>query len=591
MSTGPLRRLVELVGYVMRRVLLDPIRDGVLRGHRWPAGLTAIVWAGYLLYALATVTVLLAPWLRTRLPLRVGGVNTIPAPMLALVQVVLGFALTALFCAALHLRRWLRPLGWLVVTAVLLIPLNLHHVPSSPELQGPTLWTTLAAPVALGALMVLRWRTRFAWWEFVVTLVVIGTALYAGATVHGVPFENPTYDRTLGNLVLMAALLSLLATPAMLMAGAAFGELTVATAAWTGTALRRLIDTPPDRPAPGRSDGAVRGALGLLLIGLAGLRGLQLATDVTAGGLANRLVGLLGGAWVVLLVAVAMALAIWWADRVSGDFDLRPDPDDIPEAWRANLPWLAMILGVPLVADQVIGQLFAAFGIPAVQGFLDRFNLSSWLGAVTSAAAAVLAVRTARRGLRVAAAAAAAFTAVMTASTINTLFGIPADADAGTVLAVPAVLVIALALLLRGRLTVGRLVTLITVLLLAVAWPYRSWIAEPVSALAFGGISVALMLGLVWRLLTDGGYARHGSPGFPVPARVLLVLGNAFLGLLLVLMLAGFGGNFPYRPDNVEALGDQNLAHTMLIMALCLGCAAALAGRDQAMSAGDTVLR
>ena len=318
---------------------------------------------------------------------------------------------------------------------------------------------------------------------------------------------------------------------------------------------------------------------------------MQLREDFGNGVLAIRLTGLAGGTGVVLLIVVAMALAIWWSDRVSGDFDLRPDPDDLPETWRSKLPWLALILGVPMVADQALGQICAAFGFPAVTPFLDSLPHARLQPAVTVVAAIAFAVHTARRGLRVAAAVTAAFAAPMLASMLNTLLDIPADADAATVLAVPAVLAIALFLLATGRLGTDKLVTLITVLLLAVAWPYRTWIAEPVAVLAAGsGFSLSLVLGLVWRLLTDGEFARHGSPGLPVPARVLLVLGNAFLGLLLVLMLAGFAGDFPYRPDTVETLGDQNLAHTVMIMAIALGCASAVPG-GRRLSAGDTRLR
>ncbi|WP_141211050.1 hypothetical protein [Enemella dayhoffiae] len=99
------------------------------------------------------------------------------------------------------------------------------------------------------------------------------------------------------------------------------------------------------------------------------------------------------------------------------------------------------------------------------------------------------------------------------------------------------------------------------------------------------------MVGLIWRLLTDGEAARHGTPDLPVSSRVLFVLANAFFGLLLVLILAGLGGNYPFRPDNVESLGDQHLAHTVLIVAIVLGCAGALPGRGRTVSTGDAHLR
>lgn len=311
MTTGPVRRFADFLGYVLRRVLVDPVRSGLLRGGRWPRGLGAVVMAGYLLYALATLAVLLAPWLRTWQPLRVARTNTTPAAILVLVQVVLAFTLALLFCAGLRLRRWLRPLIWLVVTAVLLIPLNLHRVAEYPAFHGPALWVTLAAPVALALLMAFRWRTGFVWWEFPLALAIIGTALYSGGTAYGALFDDPTHSRTLGNLVLIAALLSLLATPVMLSAGSAFGELAVATAAWTGTGLRRLLS--PGGPAPGRSGRTgVRVVLGTVLLALVAVRAVQLREDFGNGVLAIRLTGLAGGTGVVLLIVVAMH----WRDLV-----------------------------------------------------------------------------------------------------------------------------------------------------------------------------------------------------------------------------------------------------------------------------------
>ncbi|OYO24646.1 hypothetical protein CGZ93_02805 [Enemella dayhoffiae] len=269
-----------------------------------------------------------------------------------------------------------------------------------------------------------------------------------------------------------SSLLGMLAYPAMLMAGAALGELAVSTAAWTGTAVRRLVSGPTSRHR-----GWPRLLLGVLLLALVAARVLQLVDDVSDGSLGSRLIGLAWGSVVVALTAGAMAFAVWWADRVSGDFDLRPDPDDVPAAWRRVVPWLALSLGVPVMADQIIGQLAEAVGLASLATAVEAVR--AWLGprpldVITVMAAGALAVWSARRGLRVAAACAAAFTAVQLASLLATVLDLRADADTMTVLAVPAVLVIAASHLVRASLTVTRMVGLVTVLLLSDAWPYRN---------------------------------------------------------------------------------------------------------------------
>ncbi|WP_094362635.1 hypothetical protein [Enemella dayhoffiae] len=590
MEAQPLpRRLVRLVGFVVTRVLVEPVREGRLRDApgtpaQWPNGLHGVVYAALGCYLLAGVTILAAPMLRLRTNLLVTQPDqTVPFTIFALTLLLVSVALAALFTAALHVRWWwLRVLLWVVVSATLVRPLYLDQVFATGA--GPvhaTVWVTLAVPALLALLLVLRWRSAFAAWEFPVVLLLVGHAVVAGVAAQPVVVAQGGMDERVNRLSVLLAMMWPLAIPATVLAGAALVELSVSTAAWTATGFAGLL----------RNRRGARWWAGGLLTVVACWEFGWLWNQWRSGELSAT--ALVGGAALAIGVLPAIALAGWTADRHAGDLDLRADPDDVPAAWRRFSPWLGLLIGATGGLGMLVAGILGAFGLPGperlVRTLQPQLDLPTTLIAVL--VAGLLALRSARRGLRLTAMGLAGFAAAHAVLEVLGQLGQPAAAEGVMVALSTASLLVLLWLLLRRRLDQVRLIALATALLMTALWNHREWLDDPITRLlSLSGVSAALLAGLLWKVLTDHAWTRTPGPRVPIPARVLLALANAVFGVTMALMLAGHGGHYQLRLDGLEAIGQGLLGTTLVLLTGFVALSLALSGGGRRYTQGEQQL-
>ncbi len=230
-------RLSRFFVAVLRQTLVEPVNAGRLRNLAWPYGLPALVVAGYAMFTLAALTVILSGPIRQRSTLLFGEAASVGLPEVAVwpLVVLLSFGAASLMTAALHGPWWLKILGLIVVLMI-----GGSWTLRSAGLSGGLAWPVAGAVILLAVvvLVIVRWRRSFAWWEFAVLWVLVGGAMAVGV---GGAREAKRFGFELSTQLLQqtAALLGFLALPAAIVAGAAVAEITVrATVAATRTATR-----------------------------------------------------------------------------------------------------------------------------------------------------------------------------------------------------------------------------------------------------------------------------------------------------------------------------------------------------------------
>jgi hypothetical protein len=159
----------------------------------------------------------------------------LPEQMVWPLVLLLSFGMASLMAAAQHGPWWLKVLG-LLFTLMVMGTWSLRN----PSLAGWAGWPVIAAGLmaALLALVIIRWRRRFAWWEFALMWAMVGLAMTIGVAETR---EAKLYGSDLNplNLQQTAAVLGYLALPAATLAGASVAEVTVrATVAATQNAQR-----------------------------------------------------------------------------------------------------------------------------------------------------------------------------------------------------------------------------------------------------------------------------------------------------------------------------------------------------------------
>jgi hypothetical protein len=229
-------RLARFATGLYRQSLVEPIEQGRLRDLGWPYGLRSIVLAAYIVFVIAGLIVIFSGLIRENSVLIVFGSGLgLPEQMVWPLLVLLSFGVAALMAAAQHGPWWLRVLG-LLFTLMVMGTWSLRN----PSLAGWVGWPVLAAILmaAMLLLVIIRWRCRFAWWEFAVMWALVGLGMTIGlaetreAKIYGSDL-NPL------NLQQTAAVLGYLALPAATLAGASVAEVTVrATVAATQNAQR-----------------------------------------------------------------------------------------------------------------------------------------------------------------------------------------------------------------------------------------------------------------------------------------------------------------------------------------------------------------
>lgn len=537
--------------------IVQPVREGRPRAAGWPTGLAAIVATSLTLYVAVGAAVVFAGPLRSADVLVITSQGfTLPdlGAWLCIAGAVLSLAL--LQTAALHLPWWVKLIALMVTVTVLL------SITASLLSDPLGLLPGLLSILVLLAMVLARWRSPFAWWEFVVVTAAIGVAFFTpiatSSTLRGfnVDLRGTVAEGALG-------FMGSLAVPALLVAGAALAQIAVsASFAGVASSLRSL------------PRGALRGAGVVLVVAAAA----QLVAAFA--GQESGVQGWLGSAACLVLAGSLVAVVLGVARRPPSWTDLDED------STRINYLIAICVVGQllvtpPLLVLREVGRVAGPEWLFAItDGFLtvassDRALSISRL--VVAVGGLLLSLRLARRGRPWAAMFLSCLTALTTFNLLRS-FGVQSwtdnDVDQMSALLLAVLLATAGATALTGRLTVLRSAALGSAILLCLLFPHRSILDDPVSAaLGFTGLG-AVLFGLVWRLLTEGDITQEGTPKWPVPARVLLYCANSLLAVSSAAYVALSRSSGSSQDIAVFAdLGDFLLG-TPLFLTAAIGCLA-----------------
>ncbi|MDO5499254.1 MAG: hypothetical protein Q4F67_06195 [Propionibacteriaceae bacterium] len=509
------------------KVFWEPIRDGSPRWREWPKGLTTIVALAGIGYLVAAGLVLGSTWIRAHDPLLHLEGETYPAwgtgVLLWLTVLVLALGLTA----ALHTHPVLTVLSLLLVGAAVLFP-----AVGGAQLDGGGLvvLSPLACLLGIVGFTIARARRRFAWFEFPVVLVLLAVSVYA--PIAASPFGAGTDLRPV-YLLMMLSVIALLSVPAMVMAGYAPVEVSVTLSEWL---LNRLtVESADSRWRP-------------VVLGLAVTAGLAVAARDVATGLLRADWDYRPEAWgaAVIAVGVALAASALMLRRRPG----LPPSGPTAEVWEAYAWPLAIVVVtavIPIGLFAFLGAIIAVLGggVEVTRLTQSLANSDRFFGAWTLLACAVAVwwlIRARRRGERAAPVVLVCFVTLTGLGLIRRF----SDGRFAVSWSLPTLVAVAVAVCLasvliaigRRRAVERQLWIMLLALLLAVLVGRRELIAEPGSLAAGVSGLVVLLVGLVWRVLTDAGITRRGSRWFPVSTRVLLYAANAVLAALILAFLA-----------------------------------------------------
>lgn len=523
--------LSRFVTTVVRQSIMGPFRSGRLRDESWPHGLRVIVTVSYLMFGLAAVLVVASGTIRRHSPLTTQGVSVIALPDRAALPLVLllSFALAIFLTAALNTTWWLKIIAVSMTVAVLgnwILPGTV----ANPRL----IVASVVLIIGLVGFIIGRWRRFFAWWDFAVIWVLVGSVLSIGLVMSraGRGISN---DFTALLLQSVAATLGMFAFPAAMSAGAATAEITVrVTVSAAGYARRWGV---------GRAAYAILGVVALFRLAQLGV------------GFARS--GRLAQGWTALLTALvllALFAGLGLAVRALGKRrPVGPSADEQSEEPAAGLgdelsrlsfPVAALLVGLTLPFQVV------SFAIPLVQSFggAEVVNIQD-VGRLLSNAVdplrlilglllVALALRMATRGARSRALISGSIGIMLIALARNFIVGIdqalPIDLDAMSLLSTAVGLVLAAVLVIRRSLTRRRALSITALLILSVLLAYRDFISDPLGfVLGFSGAAL-VMFGLVWDLLTGSGWGNGSSKRFPRQARVLLILTNSLIAMTVL---------------------------------------------------------
>lgn len=565
--------LWAIVVGTLDKVFVEPVREGSPRTASWPSGLRITMGLAAIGYVIAAGLIVSSDWLRSTENLVFHNGDAYPAwsvtILLWLVVLTLALALTA----ALHTHP--------ALTVALLLVFGSSMLAAGIGVQGPWAWVSPLALLALVVFWLFRVRRHFAWFEFPVVLILVTLSVYA-------PLAAPRFGA--GNdlrplvLVLVLGLAVALATPALVMAGYAPAEIAVSLAEWLLSRLRQETRERSWRPL----------VLGLALVGGLGVFALDLWS-----GLTSEAWGLRAEAWAASVLVVALVLGAGW-------LMLRRNPGLPPtgptaEVWNRyaylmGALWVLVIIPVVLLA--AVGSVATSLGTTKVAELAGSLATSDWFVAVWRLIAIGIALRliiaTRRRGLRVAPMLLLSFGCLASARLVSVLSDgrVPLVWSLDAVVAsivVTAVGLTVVALIRRKGVERQLWITLLA-LLISAAVGRRELLAEPGSlAAGMSGLAV-LLLGLIWRVLTDAGVTRRGTRWLPVPTRVLLFAANSLLAVVVLAVIALARQETPTAdPETLAAIGTDILGTSLILGAIALGLLSTIGLDRRAASVPDTL--
>lgn len=554
---------------VVQHVLIEPVEEGRLRDVDWPEGLRPPVLIGVAITVIMVLLTGLSGVLRTHtelifLPPRL----TLPFLALPIVAAAVIFAIVALYVAALHVRVLVRiPLLLLVCSIVIR--------PAAAEDFSATSLPLLVGAIGLVIFAALRWRRPFRAFEVPIACVLVGASICYALALENQIYGGGLRSISLNTFVLMTVTLAILAGPFITLAGATVTELLASTCNAVASAAGQAA-AKATRPRP------------LLLAGLVLLSVGRLAQIVWQIGHNEdyRLTGLALGSLPLLLPLAAVALLLRHRG-VAGR--IRPwDPKTGLDDWRRWALLAASLVAFNALWSALAADLARSAGLDGVGRWLSGLDLQLTLAItvpVTAVVLIVVAVAAYRRSGRIPllllmlawlVAVRVAFTVIGTFGTIEGVL-----VSAGVV-----VILLFVMQAVRGRLGVDSAVSIGSVLLLSGLYEYRAVLTEPLTAaLALAGGTVGLMVGVIWRLLTDNAFAIGDSVLFPRPSRVLLIIANAVFGSSAIALLALQGGVTDTNLGLLESLGDSQLGFSLVVTVLLLQLLTAIFGPPRRMTA------
>ena len=536
--------------------------------------------AGYVAFAIAGLTVIFSGLIRSADELTISGFQSIGLPRTAVIGLVvlLSFGVSAFMNAALRGPWWLRIFGLLFGLAIV----GIWTLRDPTTMGGSGL--LVVATVLLAMLMifvVVRWRSRFAWWEFAVIWLLVGAGMLIGI-LQARTIRRFGFDLTAQLLQQTALLLGNLALPAALIAGASVAEITVrATVAATRSATRSAARLR-------RRRGAVIILLAVLAVRAAQAVREWLGRDPVSQGLIAYV-----PAVVIVLGFTALGVAVTRAGHRRGAAPVVSELCD--DLGRVGF-LIALAITVPLLPVQIVISIIQVVGTldlggevaglafnptPIISEIVDPYRLA--VGVVLL----VLASRAARRGATGRALVLGCIGIMLIALARNLVLrdatAAPIDLDVLNSVATAAVLLAILVAALRRRMTGERALAFAGLLILSALFSSRDFISDPLGVLlGFSGAALVLF-GLTWDLLTGAGWGNGDSARFPRPTRVLLVLTNSVLTMTVLGYAALIrDGSTTIYLDPYAQLGD-------LIFGTALLAAAVIAVFDAAWRSSPVV--
>jgi hypothetical protein len=551
-----LAELADAVRDIGRITFVEPVREGRPRPSAWPRGLREIGVATTIVFALLGLAILFAVPLRQfgDLTLAPGTNTSVPEVATPLLLGAVLLALILVNTAALHTSWWLR--GVLLVLSASTIALL--AAPAWSNL--PVLAVSLGCYLALVVFTLFRAGRDYAWWEFVVVAVLV---LAAAMVPWAGPSPASSWGIDLRPTFLAGAVLTLqpLVVPAVMVAGSAPAQVVV-------TGAQAIASRP------------VRLSLFVTGFGLA-LAWLVVVTWQAVGSDALTPSALAGA--LVALVAVA-ALVLVWVRRAR--VPAPPQPRHYPEVWGAWLYPLAVAISVlvvftlPLIllsgVAGLAGATDLAAGVNSVIALVNGSNPGLVVRGLLGVVTLVIAWRFSLRSRLVEAVALGSFAVLVLMDLAGLLPALRFLQDRSTegmgLIASGVAVVAALLALARRRFDRGTAVGVMTVALLAVLYPQRNLIAEPLTAALASSGPVVLVFGLAWRVFTEAQVTYSSSKRYPQSTRVLLFLANtlfATAGVAYVTLTRGLGTDADLTIWG--ELGDSTLGDPLFLTGLVAG--------------------
>ncbi len=574
-----MRQVIEVPKEFLKLVLVVPLHNGRLRWLDWPLGLQLVSLFSAICYGAATLAILFADQIRRSQPMIPGlaGQQLIPEGVVPVLLLLATWCLVLVQTAVLHSHPVLRFSGLALSASVVLA----FAVVGGASTAAGFMLGGLSF-VGLMVITVVRWRRRFHAAEFfvVMVLILLGTQgpLIVGAPVAeqlGLDFRPPL-------LLLVISLLTALAIPSLVVAGGALAQIAV-TVADTAGALFARHSSP--------------------LVWVAGF-GVVIAWRVvdisTRWGTPDLLPPRLLGSGVLLVSAALLVALVRLAGRGRSE---RVAPGQLATTWAGATYPLAIGLQ---------GSLIVLFPLVVLAFMLPNFGLSdlslqlrSWFTVATSSltrplangvlavAVLVVAARMSRRGRQVLATALAAFAAIpllellpiVTGGAVRIFYTGESIGVVGTGFALLCLVALAV-----GRVTDRlRWMNVMTALVVCIMFSQRALLSDPTSALIGLSAGGALLIGMIWRLLTDGEFTQRETKGLPIPTRVLLFWASSLFAVTALAYVAltkqaagGLGDVAPFGQ-----VGDVMLGIPLLVTCLMLSLHAAVTERPPVLPVAD----